>query len=96
MTAYIKISTSEYPRHIGDIEIDPAGMVDYAHVEWVDPPEVDYATQCRFEGPPVLTDNGWQMTWAVRAVTPEDLAYSAEKTSKMSMYIPGSPPNVVG
>jgi hypothetical protein len=26
MSAYIKLSTGEYPRHIGDIHIDPAGM----------------------------------------------------------------------
>lgn len=95
MTAYIKLSTGEYPRHIGDIELDPAGMADYARVEWADPPSIDPATQRCAEGAPVLTENGWKMTWVTRDATPEELEY-AEKTSKAPMSAPGSPPNVVG
>jgi len=73
MSAYIKLSTSAYPRHIGDIEIDPAGMADYAHVEWRDPPEYDNATQRRCETTPVLVDGMWHMVWVVRAATQKEI-----------------------
>jgi hypothetical protein len=33
MSSYIKLSTKEFPRRIGDIGIDPAGIADYAIVE---------------------------------------------------------------
>ena len=32
MSTYIKLSTLEYPRHIGDIAIDPTSEADYALV----------------------------------------------------------------
>lgn len=73
MSAYIKLSTSAYPRHIGDIENDPMGMSDYAHVEWRDPPEYDDATQRYYETSPVLVDGVWNMVWAVRDATQEEI-----------------------
>lgn len=73
MSAYIKLSTSEYPRHIGDIKIDPAGMEDYAHVEWVDQPEFDGKIQRCSEGAPVQENGVWKMTWVVRDATPEEI-----------------------
>jgi hypothetical protein len=73
MSAYIKLSTSAYPRHIGDIENDSAGMADYAHVEWRDPPEYDDATQRYYETAPVLVDGVWHMVWAVRDATQEEI-----------------------
>ena len=52
MTAYIKLSTNEYPRHAGDIALDPAG--EYAVVQWTDMPEFDRATQRCGEGAPAI------------------------------------------
>ena len=75
MSAYIKLSTLAYPRHIGDIEIDPAGMADYAHVEWRDPPEFDKATQRCGETAPVQEDGVWHMVWAVRDATQQEIDY---------------------
>jgi len=74
MSAYIKLSTLAYPRHIGDIEIDPAGMADYAHVEWRDPPEYDRATQRCGETAPVQENGVWHMVWAVRDATQSEIA----------------------
>lgn len=74
MTAYIKLSTLEYPRHIGDIQLDAAGMDDYAHVEWVNQPDYDSATQRCGEGVPVQVDGVWRMTWVVRDATAEEIA----------------------
>jgi hypothetical protein len=73
MTAYIKLSTNEYPRHVGDIEIDPAGAADYALVQWVDQPAFDYATQRCQEISPVQENGAWKMAWVVRSATPEEI-----------------------
>jgi hypothetical protein len=94
MTAYIKLSTSEYPRHIGDIEIDSAGMADYALVNWVAPPAIDPASQRCFEGPPMVNNGMWIMTWVVRDATPAELEYAARKQDVANS--PGSTPDVIG
>jgi len=74
MTAYIKLSTLEYPRHDGDIALDSAGMNDYARVEWVDRPIFDIATQRCGEGAPSQIGGVWSMTWVVRDATAEEIA----------------------
>ncbi len=73
MSAYIKLSTLEYPRHEGDIAIDPAGAQDYALVRWVDPPSFDYATQRCYEIAPINDDGVWTMQWFVRDATPDEI-----------------------
>jgi hypothetical protein len=73
MSTYIKLSTFEYPRHIGDIELDSAGMADYAHVKWVDIPVYNAETQRCEEGLPQQIDGEWHMTWTVRDATPEEI-----------------------
>lgn len=79
MTAYIKLSTLEYPRHVGDIGIDPAGAADYVSVQWVDQPSFDPQTQRCGEGAPVQIDGQWYMTWVVRDATPEEIARANNK-----------------
>lgn len=73
MSAYIKLSTLEYPRHVGDIAIDPSGEQDYAHVSFVNPPEINPLTQRYYEIPPIQVDGVWVMQWAVRDLTPEEV-----------------------
>ena len=73
MSAYIKLSTSEYPRHVGDIALDKGNEADYALVAWADPPDIDPATQRRFEQPPVQENGSWHMVWGVRDATPEEI-----------------------
>jgi hypothetical protein len=72
MSAYIKLSTQEYPRYIGDIEIDPAGMEDYALVEWQDRPSCA-ETQRLQEGAPQFVDGKWVMTWQTREATQSEI-----------------------
>ena len=84
MSAYIKLSTLEYPRHIGDIEIDPAGMADYAHVEWVDPPAFDYETQRLSQKTPENRNGQWFMAWEVTQIPePEMSAKLRDKRNKL-------------
>lgn len=64
---YIKLSTLEYPRHIGDIQLDPDSA--YAPVEWVDPPVIDTDLQITYEGKPVEIDGVWHMTWIIEDKT---------------------------
>lgn len=87
MTTYIKLSTLEYPRHAGDIELDPAGMDDYAHVEWTDRPDFDRAVQRCGEDMPVQIDGVWKMTWVVRNATPQEI----EKANKPFDPLEGLP-----
>jgi hypothetical protein len=78
MSSYIKLSTLEFPLHIGDIELDDAGMNDYAHVEWIDMPEFDRKTQRCFAGPPQQIDGVWYWTWGVRDATPQEIQAAQE------------------
>ncbi len=82
MSTYIKLSTLEYPRHIGDIAIDPAGEADYALVEWVDPPQIA-ENQIHYEGPPENVNGVWKMTWVVKTLTEEEIAERARKTAEL-------------
>lgn len=74
MSAYIKLSTLEYPRHIGDVQTDPAGMADYAPVEWVDPPSFNPETHRRWEGAPSQQDGKWVMNWVVEQIPEAEMA----------------------
>jgi hypothetical protein len=71
MTAYINLTTGEYPRHPGDIELAPNDQ--FAPVEWVDPPPYSFPLQLCYEGPPVNENGIWRTTWIVRDATQEEL-----------------------
>jgi hypothetical protein len=68
MSTYIKLSTLEYPRHIGDIEIDPAGMADYALVEWVDQPSFNKDRERCFVGQPIQENGAWKTNWVIQPI----------------------------
>lgn len=70
---YIKLSTMEFPRYVGDIEIDPAGAEDYAPVEYVAPPVIDRNIQRTVTETPVQVDGIWYTNWSVRDLTTEEL-----------------------
>ena len=90
MTAYIKLSTLEFPRHEGDIRIEHPEITEdqtgdtfpcpdtYAPVVFVDQPEYDQETQRCELGTPVNENGEWRMTWVVRAATPEEIESAAE------------------
>ena len=78
MTAYIKLSTNEYPRHNGDIAVDPAGAANYEAVQWTEPPMFDAMTQRCFEGSPVQENGAWKMTWVVREASQEEIDRAEE------------------
>ena len=69
---FINTKTLEYPRHPGDIELDPEGS--YAEVMWVDPPEIDTTTYRFYELPPILENGVWTMAWGIREATPEEIS----------------------
>lgn len=79
MSTYIKLSTLEYPRHIGDIEIDPAGMADYAHVEWVDPPAFNRETQRCTQLLPQRQGDQWFMVWQVAPIPEAEMSQKVRK-----------------
>jgi hypothetical protein len=73
MTTYINLTTNEYPRHVGDIELDPVGIENYAQVTWVNKPDYNTELQRCYEGIPILLNGIWYMTWIVRDVTQEEI-----------------------
>lgn len=84
MSAYIKLSTLEYPRHEGDIRLEHPEIGD----EFVCPPEYAevFATpqpvfvekeQCVYELPPENIDGVWTMVWAVHTYTQEEKDFMA-------------------
>ena len=74
MSTYIKLSTLEYPRHNGDIQNDPAGMADYAEVQWVDQPTFNRERERCAIGSPAQVDGQWVTTWNVTPIPDEEEA----------------------
>lgn len=86
MTAYIKLSTLEYPLHEGDIRLEHPEIREdqtwpdfpcpdtYALVTPVALPEWDQATQTFEELPPEQVDGVWTQQFLVRDMTAEELA----------------------
>jgi hypothetical protein len=85
MSAYIKLSTLEYPRHEGDIREDHPEIKEdqtgdtfpcpstYALVQWVDAPTFNNDTQTAYEMPPQIINGAWTMVWAVRDLTADEI-----------------------
>lgn len=90
MTAYIKLSTGEFPRHIGDIELDPAGMSDYAPVKYVEAPEINRATQAVKMAKPVNEDGVWRMAWEIKTLTTDEIAKREIRRKEMMAKIEAS------
>lgn len=79
MSTYIKLSTLEYPRHIGDIELDSAGMADYALVEDMAPPAFDPYTQRCTQKLPEQRNGQWFMAWEVNPIPAPEMAEKVRK-----------------
>ena len=80
MTTYIKLSTSEYPRHIGDIQIDSAGMSDYAEVQWVDKPTINAQRERAHVGAPIQSNGQWLTNWVVTQIPDSEEAVKVRQT----------------
>jgi hypothetical protein len=96
MTYYIKLSTSEYPRHEGDIRLEHPEILEsqtgdtfpcpdtYAPVEFVPQPEVTELQTIKL-GVPAQDEAGkWKATWIVRDLTPEELEAIAQADAIMN------------
>lgn len=93
MSAYIKLSTLEYPRHQGDIRLEHPEIGDkfvcpntYAEVLWVDAPEINYESQICYEIAPQLKDGQWIMVWEVRDLTEQDKIEKIEFYKKATFF----------
>lgn len=97
MSAYIKLSTLEYPRHEGDIRYDHPEIREdqtgdtfpcpstYALVEWTDRPDFNPDTQAAYETPPVQIEGKWKMVWAVRDLTPQEIQILNKQNSENTL-----------
>ena len=86
MSTYIKLSTLEYPRHIGDIQIDPAGMDDYAPVEWVECPQFNPERQRARVSQPVNSGGKWLTNWEISQIPNSEQAAKvrADRNTKLA------------
>lgn len=94
MTAYIKLSTLEYPRHEGDIRLEHPEIGEeqtgdsfpcpdtYALVMLIDTPEYNRETQTFEELPPTQIDGVWTQQFLVRDMTAEELDVRATWLAK--------------
>ena len=80
MSAYIKLSTLEYPRYQGDIRLDHPEIGNdfvcpdtYTPVADTEPPSFDGSTQTIEQVSPVQVDGVWLQTWIIRDLTAEEL-----------------------
>lgn len=85
MSAYIKLSTLEYPRYEGDIRLENPDILEtqtgetfpcpetYASVQFVDAPKFNVDTQIAYELAPINNNGVWSMVWAVRDLTQEEI-----------------------
>ena len=94
MSAYIKLSTLEYPRHAGDIALDPVGQAGYALVAVTPRPDFDPGLERCIEGKPELVDGAWRTTWIVRAATQEEIdleksMQSGQPSPMRAKFFPG-------
>lgn len=95
MTAYIKLSTLEYPRHEGDIRLEYPEITEdqtgdtfpcpdeYALVSPVQIPECDYEFQTVEEIPPTQVDGVWTQQFLVRNLTAEELQARADALAEI-------------
>ena len=91
MSAYIKLSTLEYPRYEGDIRLENPDILEtqtgetflcpetYASVQFIDAPEFNVDTQIAYELAPINNNGVWSMAWAVRDLTQEEIDFIAEQ-----------------
>lgn len=79
--AYINLTTNEYPRYTGDIELAPNDT--FVQVQWVDRPDFDIILQRCFEGYPIEVDGVWKITWCVRDATQEEIDQDNKRFSSM-------------
>ena len=109
MSAYIKLSTLEYPRHEGDIRLEHPEILEsqtgetfpcpstYAFVQWVDAPEFNNETQTAYEIAPVNNNGTWSMVWAVRDLTQEEIDFRNNPPESFpNLNQSGSQPDVIG
>lgn len=101
MSAYIKLTTLEYPRYEGDIRLDYPDMGEgfvcpdtYAVVNWVDRPSIE-SNQISYELAPEFTDGNWNIVWGIRDLTQEEIdRYKNPRPDQLDLS--GDKPNVIG
>lgn len=108
MSAYINVNTFEYPRYIGDIQLEHPEVTEqtipqeWQSVVYTKPPVYAPATQVVYELAPIQQSGNWTVQWAVRDLTQEELdaraafALGLRGAVQFNTDIAGSEPNVIG
>ena len=74
MSAYINTKTMEYPRHAGDIELDPEGTYEPLIIGGF--PNFDTATQRCVAKTVEKIEGEWTIVWEVRDATQEEIDFA--------------------
>lgn len=108
MSVYINTLTLEYPRHIGDIQLEHPEVTEknipqkWKLVVPIDAPSYNYETQTAYELSPIQQNGMWYMQWAVRDLTQNELDEIVARNLRRAGFsqsfnnVPGSVPNVIG
>jgi hypothetical protein len=81
--AYINLDTMEYPRHPGDVELDPTA--NWHEVEESDCP-VGEEGQIVYEAAPENIDGVWKQVWVCRDLTEEEIAAREIEAIKIKVF----------
>lgn len=81
--AYINIDTMEYPRHPGDVELDPTA--NWQEVQSSDLPTYEEG-QIVYETMPENVDGIWKQAWVVRDMTQEEIESREIENIKMKVF----------
>jgi hypothetical protein len=107
MSAYIKLSTFEYPRYQGDICLEYPEISDefvcpntYALVQESQPLNFNEETETVEQGTPIQINGIWTQTWFLRDLTSEELEakrfWQQRLNGMRGLNDSGDIPNVIG
>lgn len=81
--AYINLDTMEYPRHPGDIELDPTA--NWQEVEDTSFPTISEG-QIVYEAAPENIDGVWKQVWVARDLTAEEITAREIEAIKVKVF----------
>jgi hypothetical protein len=120
MPAYVRLSDLQYPLFEGDIRNEHPEIREdqtwpdfpcpdnFAFVNWVEPPPINFPLQWVEEGTPKLIDGQWRITWQIFERTQEEWDALQAEIKKMRepkarhihdpamMQNSGTEPDVIG
>ena len=94
MSAYIDLTTNDYPLYIGDIELLGGLSERFASVQETPQPETSNEI-ISYEGKPEFIDGIWKRTWITRALTAEEILQYEEDKKRLVNFNQSDPSKII-